>query len=467
MTTLEPETTELTEIGFGRWRAYPEYKNSGIEWLGEIPIHWEKKRLKSTVLSCQNGIWGNESAGDNSDISCIRVADFDRISYRIQNTVEYTKRSIPDKQRENKLLKYGDLLLEKSGGGETQPVGAVMLFDLDIPAVCSNFIAHLEVSKGYSPRFLCYLHAALYLARINTLSIKQSIGIQNLDSTSYLNEKVAIPSLSEQHIIASFLDHEASKIDTLITKKRKLITILQEQRSAIITHAVTKGLDPNVPMKDSGIEWLGDIPEHWKTKRLKFLVSMMGGGTPSKNVDEYWQGSIPWVSPKDMKSDWIENTEDHISEDALDKSATTLIPSGSVLIVVRSGILKHSLPVALNSVPVALNQDMKALNPSRSISAPYLAWLLRGTSKEILTLCHQIGATVDSIRTDYLNNIAFPIPPKTEQSSIAEFLDHETARIDKLISKADETITYLQEYRSALISAAVTGKIDIRGEIVE
>lgn len=162
MTNLEREAAELTETSLSRWNHYPEYKASELEWLGDVPVHWEIKRLKTTVTLCQNGIWGDEPNEDDNNITCVRVADFDRVSYRVQSNIEYTQRSIPDKQLKSRLLKHGDLLLEKSGGGETQPVGAVILFDLDIPAVCSNFIARLEVANGYSPRFLCYLHAALY-----------------------------------------------------------------------------------------------------------------------------------------------------------------------------------------------------------------------------------------------------------------------------------------------------------------
>lgn len=202
--------------------------------------------------------------------------------------------------------------------------------------------------------------------------------------------------------------------------------------------------------------WLDQVPANWYVIKLKYIADMQGGGTPSKNEPDFWNGDIPWVSPKDMKAEWIDDAEDKITELGLKESATSLIPPQSVLIVVRSGILKHSLPVAINTIPVALNQDMKALHPSPSVIPEFLAWMLRGTSADILALCHHLGATVDSLRTDFLSNMLFPVPPIDEQPAIAAFLDRQTAKIDALIAKKRQLITALHEKRSAIISHAVT-----------
>ena len=252
-----------------RFRQYPEYKDSGIEWLGEIPAHWAVNRLHLTVTGCQNGLWGEETEGTHDRI-CVRVADFDRIRFRV-SLDNPTLRSIEPGIAETRRLEQGDLLLEKSGGGERQPVGAVVIYEHDEPAVCSNFVARMPVADGYHPRYLTYLHAALYAARINTRSTKQSTGIQNLDSASYLRESVGLPNRHEQRVIADFLDRETSKTDALVEKKERLIELLQEKRTGLITRVVTRGLNPNVPMKDSGVEWLGEIPAHWDVVRSKAL----------------------------------------------------------------------------------------------------------------------------------------------------------------------------------------------------
>lgn len=213
---------------------------------------------------------------------------------------------------------------------------------------------------------------------------------------------------------------------------------------------------PYPAYKDSGVEWLGEVPERWQTKRLKYLAAFFGGGTPSKNNPEYWSGEIPWVSPKDMVSSQVVETQDHISEEALRESATRMVQPGSVLIVVRSGILRHTIPVAINTCPVALNQDMKAVVPNTMLLAGYLAHLIRGCQDSLLIEWRKSGATVESIEADLLTNTLFPLPPVGEQIVITAFLDRETTRIDELVAKKERLIELLQEKRDALITHAVT-----------
>ncbi len=217
-------------------------RDSGIEWIGAIPAHWEVRRLKDSVLGIVNGAWGEDPSGGTDDLVCVRVADFDRVRNRVVDS-NLTIRSISANERRGRLLQAGDLLIEKSGGGDLQPVGAVVLYDLEIPAVCSNFIARMLVPPSCHPEFLCYLHAALYSVRINVKSIKQNTGIQNLDLDAYLNERVALPSLTEQHLIARFLNRETARIDDLIHEIRKHIELLREHRTALTTAAVTGQID--------------------------------------------------------------------------------------------------------------------------------------------------------------------------------------------------------------------------------
>ena len=214
-----------------------EMKYSGVEWIGEIPSHWEVKRLATSVRDCINGVWGNEPDGVQ-DIVCVRVADFDRIKFRV-SLKGSTIRSVPMKKRVGRVLEHGDLLLEKSGGGELQPVGVVILFNREFNAVCSNFIARIPVVSWCNSEFLTYLHAYLYTIRLNTRSIKQTTGIQNLDAYSYLNEHVAFPPLSEQDCLSQYLDKKTSQIDSLSEKLQRKIELLKEYRQSLISNVVT------------------------------------------------------------------------------------------------------------------------------------------------------------------------------------------------------------------------------------
>jgi type I restriction enzyme, S subunit len=219
---------------------------------------------------------------------------------------------------------------------------------------------------------------------------------------------------------------------------------------------------PYPAYKNSGVEWLGKIPAHWGLKRLKRIAEFRGGGTPSKDNLDYWGGDIPWVSPKDMKLSVVVDTEDKITAQAVQESATKFIPAGAVLLVVRSGILVHSIPVAIAGREVTLNQDLKALIPQSELLPEYLLYLISGLQKELLVEWKKEGATVESLEVDLVAQTQIPLPGKCEQRASIDFLDRETARIDGLVRKVYNAINCLTELRTALMSAAVTGKIDVR-----
>lgn len=192
---------------------YDNYKDSSIEWLGEIPNHWYLGRLKNSVESCINGVWGNDlDAKQGKIVTCVRVADFNRSNFRVSLDKE-TKRKISINDFSNRSLKKGDLLLEKSGGGDLQLVGQVVIYDYDISAVCSNFVERMRIKDSFSSRYLTYYHSYLYSIKINYKHIKQTTGIQNLDSNSYLSESFFYPPLEEQQKIADFLDRKTAEID--------------------------------------------------------------------------------------------------------------------------------------------------------------------------------------------------------------------------------------------------------------
>ncbi len=217
---------------------------------------------------------------------------------------------------------------------------------------------------------------------------------------------------------------------------------------------------PYPEYKRSGVEWLGEIPAEWGLKRLKRIVQFRGGGTPTKDNLEYWRGEIPWVSPKDMKVSMILETEDTITAQAVRESATKLVPAGAVLIVVRSGILVHSIPVALTGREVTLNQDLKALIPSAELVPEYLIYLVSGMQRELLREWKKEGATVESLELELVAITPTPLPAIAEQRAIAAFLDRETARIDALVAKNERLIELLQEKRTALITRTVSKGLD-------
>jgi type I restriction enzyme S subunit len=219
-------------------------------------------------------------------------------------------------------------------------------------------------------------------------------------------------------------------------------------------------LKPYPAMKDSRVEWLREVPENWEVKKLKHVVSFCGGGTPSKAIESFWNGHIPWVSPKDMRSARITDAEDHITEESVLESATSIVAPGAVVVVVRSGILRRKIPVAINDVDVALNQDMKALRPISSLASEYLLALIQGNHAALRAEWTKQGATVESIEHEFMANSHIPLPPLPEQTAIVRFLDYVNQRIRRYIRAKQKLIGLLEEQKQAIIHRAVTRGLD-------
>jgi len=442
-TELTP-TVSLT----GKWKTYPTYKDSGMEWLGEIPELWKITRLKYAAPSSTTKL--TEKPDDLPYLG-------------LENIESQTGRLLVDTPIENVDSTVGVFYRGNVLFGKLRPYLAKAVC-VDFSGVCTTELLILQPSTIVNGKFLFYrLLSEDFIKLVNSLTYGTKM--PRVSSEQIGNLPISLPPLAEQRTIATFLDRETARINNLIAKKERLIELLREKRAALISHAVTKGLDPTVPMKDLGVEWLGEIPAHWEVKRLKFVASFYGGGTPYKENLEYWSGDIPWVSPKDMKTEVINDTEDHITKVAIENSSTRLIEPDAVLLVVRSGILRHSIPVAINIRPVALNQDMKAIVPNSFLMPEYLASVIRGFQEALLVEWRKEGATVESIEFELLVNTICPVPPRSEQQTITTYLKKETAQIDALVSRIREGIEKLREYSTALISAAVTGKIDVTGEI--
>lgn len=207
-----------------------------------VPEHWGIERLKHSVESLKNGVWGSEPQMDNKDMPCVRIADFDRNALRVI-LEEQIIRNVPHLESCGHALSRRDLVLDKSGGGEEQPVSCVVLFDDSSPAVCLSFLARMSVASGMSSSYWRYVHAVAYTARVNPKPIKQTSGIQNLDSAQYLDELTAFPPLPEQHTIAERLDADTARIEGIIADAEKTIALLRESHTAVISDAVTAKID--------------------------------------------------------------------------------------------------------------------------------------------------------------------------------------------------------------------------------
>jgi type I restriction enzyme S subunit len=443
---------------------YPKYKPSGVEWLGDVPEGWEVDRIKRSVLSSKNGVWGAEPQQDESDIPCVRVADFDRQKLRVELS-EPTIRNVVESERVGRVLCKGDLLLEKAGGGELQPVGCVVLYDDDRPAVCSNFVARVQVAPGMNASFWRYAHAAAYAVRLNTRSIKQTSGIQNLDGSQYFDERAAFPPLPEQTAIAEFLDRETAKIDGLVTEQRRLMELLKEKRQAVISHAVTKGLNPHAPMKPSGIEWLGDIPVGWEVFALNRLVQpgrritygIVQPGERDENGRFMVRGqdySFGWAKPETIfkVSDAVE----------IPYRRARLSEGDLIITIVGAGVGNvEVVPSWLDGANIT--QTTARISVDKTKADPrFISAVLKGSIGRRSVELYAKGAAQPGLNLEHVRIFPITVPPLSEQREIADYIDTETKQFDTLTAEAQRAIDLLQERRTALITAAVTGQIDVR-----
>ena len=443
--------------------AYPEYRSSGVSWLGDVPTHWGVNRMKWSVDSSQNGIWGEEPDGGADDVRCVRVADFDRPKLRIQDR-DITYRKVRPSDQRGRLLSKGDLILEKSGGGEKNPVGFVVLYDRAEPAVTSNFLARVTLKPGMDSRYWSYLHSSLYQSRLTQPSIKQTSGIQNLDQQSYFDEVVCFPPAREQRGIADFLDDETAKIDALIAKQEQLIATLREDRTATITNAVTKGLDPHVELKDSGVKWIGDVPSHWSVPQIGMHAVIGNGSTPARDEPRYWSGgAVPWLNSSHVNKEEIAEADQFVTNAAFRECHLPMVSAGSVLVgLTGQGKTRGMASVLL--IQSTINQHLAYITPiDRHLDGRYIQRVLASAYGLLRELSDENGSTKGGLTCATLRKVRTPLPPMSEQRDIVEHVQQKCSAIDALIAKATRMIETLREYRSALITDAVTGKIDVRG----
>ncbi|MDC3008615.1 restriction endonuclease subunit S [bacterium] len=448
---------------------YPAYKATGMDWLGEVPDHWTVNRLKLAVDSSTNGVWGDEAKSDENDVICIRVADFDRQSLAASKPDEPTIRNVSDRDIEQRSLRNGDLLIEKSGGGEKQPVGAVVLYTGVAPAVCSNFVARMRLKRDQIPSFWKYVHHAAYSVRLNTKSIKQTSGIQNLDQQQYLNEIAVYPPLEEQLSIANFLDHETGKIDDLIAEQERLIDLLQEKRQAVISHAVTKGLNPNAPMMDSGVEWLGEVPAHWEVKRIKHLSQLISKGTtPSTIGSELTDEGVRFIKAENITAKGVAgHPEFFISEETNQSLLRSQLHGDEVLVVIAGATTGKSAVISKEACPANTNQAVSFIRTNNILVSEFINFWLAQKQVQMHISIGSVQSAQPNLSMEDLGNIPIAVPLDSEIEDIVNYCHSFHRTFERLIDSSASSINLFKERRSALISAAVTGQIDVRGLVPE
>ena len=404
---------------------YSSYRDSGVAWLGEVPSHWGVKRLKF-MAKLQNG----------SDYKHIESHD----GYPVIGSGGQFAYATD-------YLYNGESVLLGRKGTIDKPLyvnGAFWTVDT---------MYYTEIFQNTCPKFLYYLTLTVDFWKYSTQT-----ALPSMTQTSLNNLIFAAPEYEEQTAIADYLDTQTAQIDALIDKQQNLLAKLAEQRSSVITQAVTRGLNPNAPMKESGVAWLGEVPSHWEIWKITHAINLIGSGTtPKSDNAEYYDGEILWVTTSELRESLISDTKQKISDSAIkDYSALKKYPKNSVAIAMygatigRLGILEKE---------ATFNQACCVFGNSDILHYKFLFYWLWQRRPALISLSN--GGGQPNLSQDDLKKIKIPLPPLAEQTAIADYLDEQTAHIDGLSQKVEQAIGRLKEYRTALITQAVTGKIKV------
>ena len=437
---------------------YPTYKDSGVERLGEVPGHWSVEPFKRQIERNDGGVWGDDPDGINDTFVLRSTEQTANGRWQIEDPAP---RKLSEAEISGSLLAEGDLLLTKSSGSSLH-IGKTTLVTAEIAAMrcCySNFMQRIRTKKSLLPHLAWYLlNNDLARLQFDLLS-NSSTGLANLNATMVGQILVPIPPVTEQIHIAAFLDRETTKIDGLVAEQRRLMALLKEKRQAVISLAVTQGLNPHAPMKPSGVEWLGAVPAHWEVKQLRQLAEILRGKFTHRprNDPAFYDGEYPFIQTGDITGTgrYITEFKQTLNERGI--SVSKQFPKGTLVMAIAANIGD----VAILDFPAYFPDSVAGLIPNSGTDLMYLFYLtmtLKQPLERNATVSTQMNLNVNQI-----SSVVAVCPPMVEQQKIAIFLDDELARFDTLTAEAQRAIDLLQERRTALISAAVTGQIDVRG----
>ena len=432
-----------------KYQCYAEYKDSGVEWLGEIPSHWDSKPLK--YLCTYNDEVLTEATSSDTEIQYIDIGSVSATE-GISHIETMLFKDAPSRAR--RIVKDGDVIVS------TVRTYLEAIAPIDNPPenlICSAGFAVIRPNKNLYKGYAAYcLRAKGFIKEV----VARSVGVSYpaINSSDLVN--IAVPSIaySEQTKIANFLDHETAKIDSLIEKQQQLIELLKEKRQAVISHAVTKGLNPNVSMKDSGVEWLGQVPEHWIVKSYRHASRIYRGkfGHRPRNDPAFYDGEYPFIQTGDVARADKYITEYSQTLNEKGKEVSQLFPKGTLMMAIAANIGD----TAILGFEAYAPDSVVGFKPHDQIDLEFLKYSFMAALPALEQTSTQ--STQANLNVERIGAVQGSFPSKGEQKKIVQYLDQLLEHYRVTENKAESTIQLMQERRTALISAAVTGKIDVR-----
>lgn len=445
-------------------KPYTKYKDSGIPWIGRIPVEWQVKKIRHVISTTQGGVWGDEAKQDDKSYICYRVADFNFQNGTLSDK-KNTKRKIDKKSNEIRQLQSGDILVEKSGGGKKTSVGRTVIFDDSNEAFCSNFIQLIRPNGDINSKYLTYMTHAYYFSGTIIKDIKQTTGIQNLDIKSYVDNYIACPDSKTQNKIVYYLEHKQKEIDKYIKRLKKEIALLKEHRQKIIHQSITSGINEDNAIRNhsiisssewqkTDISWAEYIPKHWEVKKLKFVFRVR------KKIAGELGYSVLAITQKGIK---VKDIKSNLGQLSSDYSKYQLVRKGDFAMNHMDLLTGY---VDISEYDGVTSPDYRVFEMTdKQCNPKYMLYILQTCYHERLFYSLGRGAARIGrwrLGIDAFNNFLLPIPSLKEQSRIVKFLDSKLIEIDKQIDEINNQIQLIKEYKQSLISKVVTGKIDVR-----
>ncbi|WP_310599662.1 restriction endonuclease subunit S [Desulfobulbus sp.] len=444
--------------------AYPKYKDSGVRWLGAVPEHWEVKRIKHIGL-IRYGL-GEPPEHDTQGLPFIRATDINRGKIDLSAVKMVNPDTVPWSRRPS--LEIDEILIVRSGAY----TGDSAIVTENIAGCIAGYDMVLTVTDAI-PRFVAWVMLSKYMLEGQIHIARLRAAQPHLNAEELCGFLILSPPLPEQTAIADFLDRETGRIDTLVAKKRRLIALLGEKRAALISRTVTRGLpadaarefglEPHTRFKDSDIEWLGEVPEGWEVKRGRFVVHVNPPAPLLRNLEE--EDEVSFI-PMDAVKEYGGIRLDQTRVKAEVGGGYTEFQDGDVVIAKITPCFengKGSIATGLVNSAAYGTTELHVLRASVALNYRFLFYLTITDGFRKLGESEMYGAGGQKrVPPEFCKDFLTPLPPLPEQTAIAAYLDRETAKIDQLVAKVEAAIARLQEYRTALITAAVTGKIDVR-----
>jgi len=422
--------------------------------LGQSPVGWRVDRIRDHLSGIVGGEWGDDpdAHDDGIELPVIRVADIRDLDLTVDGL---TIRRIKESKLTGRLIGKQTILLEKSGGGENKPVGrAVRTNRVTFDAICSNFMAKVDCCDTVAPEFVVYMLDALYSSGVNGACIQQTTGIQNLRVLDYLNTKVAFPPLHEQLNIAAYLDASCAAIDAAVSAKRRQLDTLEALRMSIIQRAVTQGINPKVKLKSSGLDWVSEVPEHWKVQQIKRKCSLVRGQFTHRprNDPALYDGPYPFVQTGDITAadKYIRTYSQTLNE--LGLSASKQFPRGTLVMSIAANIGD----VAILDFEACFPDSMIGMIPGHQAHLDFLYYLMRAMRP--IMLRSAVQSTQLNLNYVRIGTNFAPFPPLEEQRVIAKYLDAKEAESSRIRETITAQIDTLIAYRKSLIHECVTGQ---------